>query len=656
MKNFSTGAPGKGKRPFTLADQFDVVGVSGVKLSPDGTHLLCVTTRIDVDRNSRRDFIVLINLDNRDQKVLAEGSAPCWSPDGFEIAYQSEDGGLWIYHLARDEKRQLGRIYESSFFLGYRVDKNFFWSPDGKHIAYVSALPALAEEGNKKEVRVIDRLLYKSKGGRGRSFFADDDLTHVWVIPASGGEAQLVTAGEYNEHSISWSADSREIVFISNRSGDPDNNQLYDLWRLDIKTKQVSRLTENFGTIVQTACSPDGGDIAFVATTQKVTSSDSPSEDTHLFILSGSDAAPRCLTRSVDRKIENISWHPGGEFVYFMAGSEGRTLLYRVSIVTETVEVVIDGNFHILEYSLSAGTGDIAFARTDITHPSEAFLFQPHENRVLQITDFNKVVLDRCLIADAETVWFESFDGTSVQGWLMRPVSFDPARAYPLILVMHGGPHNMFGYEFEERMQLLCSAGYAVLFVNPRGSTGYGQIFSSGCVLNWGGGDYEDLMAGVDHVIEKYPWIDPERLGVTGQSYGGYMTNWIITQTNRFKAAVSDGGLSNLISFAGTSLYHSLMESEFNGSAYDNFPLLWQWSPLRMVGNVTTPTLFLHGAIDNEVPVSQAEEMYVALKKAGVTTSLVLYMNEGHGWRPDLTPENRCDLNRRIVSWFDRFV
>lgn len=653
MTNISSKAFDISKRPFSLADQFELIGVSGIKLSGDGSHVLCVTTRTDPKQNCRRDFIVLINLSNREQKILSEGSSPCWSPDGLEIAYETEDGGLWIYHLAKDQKRQLTRIYQSSYFMGYRVEKKFFWSPDGKHIAYVSTLPYSAPDEMEKEVRVIDRLLYKSKGGRGRSFFADDYLTHLWIIPVSEGEPELITAGEYNEHSISWSADSRNIVFISNRSGEPDNNQLYDLWTVHIETKEVIRLTENFGTIVQTACSPDGKIISFVASTEKITSSDSPSEDTHLFILPAGGGAPRCLTRSVDRKIENISWHAGGEFIYFTAGSEGKTSVYRVSVITGCVETIIDGDFHILEYSLSAGTDDVAYVRTDITHPPEAFLFQQQQNKILQITDFNNAMLDKWLIADAETVWFKSFDGTSVQGWLMQPVFFDPAKTYPLILVIHGGPHNMFGYEFEERMQLLCSAGYAVLFINPRGSTGYGQVFSSGCVLNWGGGDHKDLMAGVDHVIEKYPWIDQERLGVTGQSYGGYMTNWIITQTNRFKAAVSDGGLSNLISFAGTSLYHSLIESEFNGSAYDNFPLLWQWSPLSKVKNVTTPTLFLHGEIDNEVPVSQAEEMYVALKMAGVTTTLVLYMGEGHGWRPDLTPQNRYDLNQRIVRWFD---
>jgi dipeptidyl aminopeptidase/acylaminoacyl peptidase len=396
--------------------------------------------------------------------------------------------------------------------------------------------------------------------------------------------------------------------------------------------------------------------IAFLATTARITTNDSPSEDTHLYILPVGGGSPRCLTRSIDRRIENISWQSGGEYIYFTAGNEGKTSVYRVSVTTGIIETIIDREFHILEYSLSLAAKDIVYVSTDINHPAEIFLFKQEQNSIIQITGLNNELLVKCKMGDAESVWFKSFDGTDVQGWIMRPAVFDTAETYPLILVIHGGPHNMFGYEFEDRMQLLSAHGYAVLFINPRGSSGYGQAFSNGNVLNWGGGDYKDLMAGVDCIIDKFKWIDKEKIGVTGQSYGGYMTNWIITQTNRFKAAVVDGGISNLISFSGTSLYHSLMESEFNGSVYDNFHLLWQWSPLRNVKNVTTPTLLLHGELDNEVPKSQAEEMYVALKKAGVKTTLIHYIGEGHGWRPDLSPKNKYDLNSRIINWFDQHI
>lgn len=643
------------KRPFCLDDLFELIGVSSAKLSPDGIQVLCVITTTNPTVNNRKDSIILINLSNNQQTFLTEGSSPCWSPDGLEFAYESEDGDLWIYNLEKDQKRFLARIYQSSYFMGHMAEKNFSWSPDGKHIAFVSTLPYSTSDGMETEVRVINRLLYKTKGGRGRPFFTDDHLSHVWIIPVSQGEPELITAGNYNEHSISWSSDSGNIAFISNRSENPDNNQSYDLWSINIETKKLERLTEKFGTVFQPACSPDGKMIAFLAITGRITTNDSPSEDTQLYVLPAGGGSPRCLTRLIDRRIENIAWNRGGEFIYFTAGSEGQTSIYRVSVTTGIAETIIAGRFHILEYSLNTINKDIVYVSTDINHPPEVFHFQ-EQNSITQITNQNESLVSKCRLQDAEEFWFKSFDGTSVQGWIMKPAVFDTAKTYPLILVIHGGPHNMFGYEFEDRMQLLSAHGYAVLFINPRGSSGYGQSFSNGNILNWGGGDYQDLMTGVDCVIDKFKWIDKEKLGVTGQSYGGYMTNWIITQSSRFKVAVVDGGISNLISFSGTSLYHSLMESEFRGNVYDNFHLLWQWSPLRNVKNVTTPTLFLHGESDNEVPVSQAEEMYVALKKAGVKTTFIQYIDEGHGWRPDLRPKNRYDLYQRMINWIDQNV
>jgi dipeptidyl aminopeptidase/acylaminoacyl peptidase len=499
--------------------------------------------------------------------------------------------------------------------------------------------------------------LYKTKGGRGRSFFADDYLTHIWRVPTSGGEPELITPGDYNEHSLSWSPDGSQLAFISNRSEDPDNNQYDDLWTVDIKSKAITRLTNDHGTAFQPSWSPDGKYIAYLATTGVISTNDSPAEDTHLYLIDATGGLSRSLTKSLDRRIENITWSFNGSFIYFTAGNYGMTPLFRVSVISGTIEEVIKGKFHLLEFSLSNDAEMVVYTSTCMNQPAEIFLMQQWpENRqhIIQVTHENDLLLSTCLLQDAETFWFKSFDETNVQGWLMKPALFTASGTYPLVLVIHGGPHNMFGYEFEERMQLLSANGYGVLFINPRGSSGYGQTFSMGCVLNWGGGDYKDVMAGLDYVINENSWIDKERLCVTGQSYGGYLTNWIITQTNRFKAAVVDGGISNLVSFSGTSLYHSLMESEFNGNAYDNYPLLWQWSPLRNVKNVKTPTLFLHGQVDNEVPISQAEEMYVALKKLGVKTSFVQYIGEGHGWRPDLKPGNRVDMYNRIIDWFNQ--
>ena len=618
-----------------------------------------MTTNVVLEENDRKDIISIIELSTNLKVAEWEGAAPQWSPLSNEIAYiagHEDESYIWLYSLNNEVKRPLVPVYESHYFMGHLSVKDFAWAPDGSKIAYISTRPFTVNAAAGSDAKVIDRLLYKTKGGRGRPFFTDDEFSHIWIVALDGSEAEQITTGEYNEHSISWSPDSSKIAFISNRSADQDNNQLHDLWSVDVVSKEITRHTERIGTAFLPSWSPNGAGIAFLATLGKIATNDSPAEDTHVYLVEVSSGAIRCLTKEFDRRVEQVRWHPGSELIYITAGDRGTTSIYSVEVGEPAVKHIVGEKCHILEFSLDKTGDQIYYTSTDTTHLTEIFSYDTVAQVNRQLSNNSELLLSDCRLQQAEEFWFKSFDETSVQGWIIKPADFNPQQKYPLVLVIHGGPHNMFGYEFEDRMQILSANNYGVLFINPRGSSGYGQAFSSGCVLNWGGGDYKDLMAGVDAAIEQNTWIDPKRLGVTGQSYGGYMANWIITQTNRFKAAVVDGGISNLISFAGTSLYHSLMESEFNGSAYDNFPLLWQWSPLRNVKNVSTPTLFLHGQLDNEVPVTQAEEMYIALKKLCVESKFVQYIGEGHGWRPDLKPQNRYDLLNRTIEWFDEYL
>jgi dipeptidyl aminopeptidase/acylaminoacyl peptidase len=646
-------------RSLVLEDLQDVASLSAASTSADGAYLAHVSTKAVWKENIHKDYITVARLSPWTEIKVWEGSAPQWSPIANEIAYLAGYNGenyIWIYSLTDDSQRPLAPVYESHYFMGHLSVKDFAWSPDGLKIAYVSTHSHSRTESELADVRVIERLLYKSKGGRGRPVVADDSLSHIWVVPVKGGKAQLITDSIYNEHSICWSPDSTRIAFVSNRTADPDNNQLHDLWSIDMVTRTTGRHTENFGTVYQPSWSPDGSHIAFLGTLSKMATNDSPAEDTQLYVLSTGDNAVRCLTTSFDRRVEQLRWHPKGDEIYFTAGDKGTTAIYRVAINSGHVEHVTGHDCQILGYSINAGGDEICYVSTDATHLSEIFLQGVNDGTNRRLSRNSDLLLRKCRLQEAESFWFRSFDNKDIQGWIIKPAAVDLQKTYPLVLVIHGGPHNMFGYAFEDRMQLLSASGYGVLFINPRGSSGYGQSFSNGTLSDWGGGDYKDLMAGVDAAIEKNKWIDSDRLGVTGQSYGGYMTNWIITQTNRFKAAVADGGISNLVSFAGTSLYHSLIEAEFNGSAYDNYPLLWQCSPLKHVKQAATPTLFLHGELDNEVPLSQAEEMYIALKKLGVDTQFVQYLGEGHGWRPDLKPWNRHDLLKRSVDWFNKYL
>jgi len=646
------------RRPLQVADLQSIAMLSSVTLSCDGSLMAYVTTKTIIEENVQKDYISVIRIESGEEIKAWEGASPQWSPVANQIAYLAEHEEttyIWIYSLDTDENKPLVPVFESHYFMGHLTLKNFAWSPDGSMIAYISE-NASSKVEKEDDVQVIDRLLYKTKGGRGRPLITDNELSHISIVAISEGQPELITDTTFNEHSISWSPDSTKIAFISNRSSNSDDNQLHDLWSIDVRTKNVTRHTENFGTAFQPAWSPDGGSIAFLGTRSKVSTNDSPAEDTHLYLVQTDSNSFHCLTAALDRRIEQISWHPAAQLVYFTAGDKGTTAIYNVSIIDNTIKLIAGQDCHILEFVINKAGDTIVYTSTDTTHLTEIFVITLDRSIARQLTRNSSSLLQKCDLQKSVTFWFKSFDGLNIQGWLVEPSDFNPARKYPLVLVIHGGPHNMFGYEFEERMQILSANGYGVLFINPRGSSGYGQAFSNGCVLNWGGGDYKDLMAGVDVAVEANSWIDEDRLGVTGQSYGGYMTNWIITQTNRFKAAVVDGGISNLISFSGTSLYHSLIESEFNGRAYDNFSLLWQWSPLKNVKNVTTPTLLLHGERDNEVPVSQAEEMYIALKKLNVESVFVQYKGEGHGWRPDLKPKNRYDLLNRSVEWFEKYL
>jgi len=651
MNNANTISP-----LFSIEDILKIKTVSSAQLSPDGKYITCVVT--SSFNNTYHDDIILINTSSYVQTNIAMGSSPQWNPKGTQIAYIGDNNGapgIFIYELSTNSSQFLVNIYYTDCFIDHYANNNFCWSSDGKTIAYVSADPFIPS-GESLMSREFSDLLYKTKGGRVRPFYADKRLTHIWVVNVWDRNSRPVFSGSYNEHSISFSPDSSKICFISNRSIHPDNNQWTDVFATDIATGKVINISGEEGSAFQPKWSPDGNYIAYLGIRSKISTNDSPAEDTQLYIVPADGGDAKCLTGFLNRRIEQISWGPFSDYIYFIAGNAGSTLLYRVSVISGHIEIIISDQGKVNEYFISKDGDQFIYINTDTVNLPDLFLYNFKEERKTQLTNFRGDLLNHCTLQPSESFWYKSFDDTEVQGWIIKPANFSKNYKYPLVLVIHGGPHNMFGFEFEDRMQILSANGYGVLFINPRGSSGYGQEFSNGCMKAWGEGDYEDLMKGVDVVIENHEWVDPKRLGVTGQSYGGYMTNRIITKTKRFAAAVADGSISNLISFAGTSLYHSLLESEYQLSVYDNFDELWKCSPLRDVKNVSTPVLFLHGETDNEVPVSQADEMFVALKKLGIETSFVQYVGEGHGWRPDLKPYSKIDLLKRMVNWFNQYL
>ena len=622
-------------------------------------------------------------------------STPRWSPDSSSIAFLSsheDNTGLWVVNITRREPRFIAAIQSTNFFITYEGE-SFDWSPDSKKVAFISATPESAELSSTRrrasdDPIVIDRVQYKS-----RTSLSDNKRTHVWIVDVERPEPRQLTTGMFYDHAVSFNPRGDEIAFISNHEPDPDSNNNSDIFAVDLGG-QIRQLTQTKGCEYNPVWSPDGKWLAYTATKRDITTIDSVAEDSHLWVIPAAGGAGRDLTSEQDRRVRSPEWAADSRSIFFLAGDRGYSTIFRVPIDGGRVsrfslfilEGELGGVFDIADSKFSTTSNSavslappfqissFSFAKQERTvirsttllrsfplvltlstaaRPPEVWLAVSSDIPLQRLSAHNDALIRSVRLSAPEEVNFQSFDGTPIQGWLLRPAGFRDDRKYPLILSIHGGPHGMFGWSFNASFQVYAARGYAVLYLNPRGSSGYGQKFSDGTINEWGGGDYRDLMLGVDDVLRRNSWIDTNRLAVTGGSYGGFMTNWVITQTPRFRAAVSVASLSNLISFYATSLYQDLIHAEFNGYPWDNYELLWQYSPIRYVRQVQTPTLFIHGENDNDVHITQAEEMYMALKRRGVETVLVRYPREGHGFRE---PDHRLDALERTVAWFDRFL
>jgi len=692
--------PRRATTSMTPADILRVATISDPQISPNGDWVVYTVSTTEGDQTvstlwlvragertsaypptsrqpeQRRNWELLRNPARQLLPPGWSGANPRWSPDGRTIAFLStHEGqrGIWVTGFDRRIPRFVTAVRDTNFFITY-AGESMAWSPDSKSIAYISATEEFDRDsvdsaGKNDDPRVIDRIQYKS-----RTSFSDRQRTHVWLTEVDQPQPRQLTSGPFYDQALSFSPKGDEIAFISNHEPDPDANNNSDIFAVNLQG-QVRQITQTAGCEYEPKWSPDGKWIAYTATTRLVTTIDSVAEDRHVWVTDAGGGSRRELSAALDRRATNPKWLKDSRRIIFMAGDAGSTFLYsadpsggepkrvfpafvRRDDPPELSSSLSRGRIQVTSYSPfgdsnNSGAIVVRSSPTNLSDVAVSALGSSSTALIVELTGHNAAFERGHEFVEPEEMIFKSFDGTPIQGWLMKPIGWRADRKYPMILSIHGGPHGMYGYAFNPTFQVYAARGYAVLYLNPRGSSGYGQKFSDGTLYEWGGGDYRDLMAGVDEALRRYTWIDANRLGVTGGSYGGFMTNWIITQTPRFRAAVSAASVSNLVSFYSTSLYQDLVHAEFGGFPWDNYDLLWQWSPLRYVRQAQTPTMFIHGEQDNDVHITQAEEMYMGLRRRGVETVLVRYPREGHGLRE---PRHRVDSLERTLAWFDRYL
>ena len=635
--------------------------VSDPQVHPSGKWIAYRITEADRESDGYLSSIWLLSLEEHQSVRLTRSGKtnvhPRWSPDGDLLAFTSDRGGtnqIWVLPFARG-----GEAYQVTKDLK-GLSSAAIWNPDGTQIAVTAlgaATPgeALAEPS---EIKHSTRLFHKLDGAGVLGAYRQ----HVYITSADGSdEPRQVTSGEYDHGAPSWSPDSKRLALISRRSEDADINPIADLYILDIESGEYRMLCGGFNGLW-----PSSAQWSACGTRLLVASGRGPTWDHHTPGIWAIDVATgelSDLSGHLDRPFtpadagdisafDNRStpvWSADGKKVITMLGSEGQCEIHEIECKTLATTCITGGkNRNVTAFS-AAADGTLAYTVSDPGRAPEVYYKKPgcEETRG---TDVNACYFAETAMRPTEELNYTASDGLSVQAWVIRPEGEGP---FPLVLHIHGGPHGAFGAAYHHAYQCLAAKGYAVLYTNPRGSQSYGTEFARGCIKDWGGMDYKDIMAAVELLVEQ-GIADPERLCVTGYSYGGFMTNWIITHTNRFRAAVSGGCVSNLHSFYGSAdIGYGFMEAEIGGPPWESIDELLRHSPLMYAANVTTPTLFLHGERDDRCPIDQAEQMYVALKRMGKPAELVRYPNSSHLFILTGKPSYRVDYLDRSLRWFE---
>jgi dipeptidyl aminopeptidase/acylaminoacyl peptidase len=636
------------------ADLHRLQTVVDARISPDATRV-AYTVRDPSGPGGAAVETRVLELAGSRTAVLGPGAAwsPRWSPDGRRLAYRAAGAAgvsLMVCDADGSRARALAPLASTNESLP-STGEALAWSPDGKRIAFVSAEAPAARPS--EDPVVITRYLYKPTASEGETRASDGRRLHVYVVDAAGGAPRPLTKGDSHEHSIAWSPSGDEIAFVSDRDGD-ERVFNYDLWAVRVADASLRRLSASATAEYSPAWSPDGRRIAFLATKRPLTSSETTMEDEHAYWMDAAGGPRTEAGAAIDNRQGDPVWSAGGDALLLTVQERGDVALYRVPLAGAPSRVApAAGSSGVVSAWSVARDGTLAYALATREGPAELYVSGPSGAR--RITSLNEPLLRERGLAPVESLRFASFDGLEIEAFLTQPLGGPPAGGgSPLIVILHGGPHGQQGAAFNARAQVYAARGWASLQVNYRGSTGYGQKLADAIFGDQNGGEARDVLAAVDAALARHSWLDADRIGVEGGSYGGQLVNWLVTQTGRFRAGVSLAGISNLVSFHYMAYYHDYLPVEFGAWPHEGALLdrLWERSPIRYVARVRTPVLLLHGENDNDVPVAEAEQFYIALHEVGVPTEMVRYPREGHGVRET---GHQVDALQRSIDWYQKW-
>ena len=657
-------------RPWQATDYYQLTFVADPQLSPDGRRVAFTVTTVVEDKDRRHSEIWMAAADGsappfRYTGSTTEASNPVWSQDGSLLAFTSRREGaeddVWFLRTGAPggEAYQIKGVKAMPRFSRDGQWLLFSWrgaEPDSlKQQAWRSRVsPAAIARG--PDPKRFDGRLYTSLPFKAdeRGYLPPRETrrpTQLYVVPLAGGEPRRLTDGPFGVSDPDWSPDGRRVAFVRDTTDTLEVREEVEpaLYVLTVADGAVRRLATGFRENGQPKWSPDGDAIAFNCSKGRGAESD-------VCVVPAAGGATRNLTAAWDLDPSGPSWSPDGKTLYFSAETRGNVHLFAVATGGGSVRQVTSGERQLRGLSQSADGRAVAYTASDVTHPAELWvapLATPARER--RLTSFNDSLLGRVATIPADTFWFTGTGGLRIEGWLMKPYGYQPGRKYPLVLSIHGGPHSNYGNVVFPEFQMLAGQGYWMLFTNPRGSTGYGHAFTYATRGRWGMEDYQDLMQAVDAVIAK-GGVDTTRMAVLGGSYGGFMTNWVVGHTNRFRVAQTDRSIYNWYSWYGSSDAQGLTDYEFFGPPWERDSLYTFYSPMTYAERIRTPMLIVHSEEDFRVPITDAEQLFVMLRTRGIPSELVRYPRSFHGLSRTGPPWLLVDRLERIRTWFAHWI